>query len=329
MFKIIDRTLSSISLEENHPSGELLKQMCILLYQIGVSYIELSVPVLSRMGDLPEGPRYILRINDAQDMERYPQFDSYISKTKQDLGTDRVIYELQVNDLKEIPLLKRHKHLKRVRITGLDDLLTTEYIEGMHKIKETFSRAVGLCPQDSLHCATAIAVEWLQNGGNNIVCSYAGIGGHAVLEELLLAIKIVMHKKLKVNLNLLPQATEVFEQIVKYKMPSNKAVLGRNIFAVEAGIHADGIQKNPSTYEPFEPQLVGRDRILVIGKHSGISAIEMKLLEYGIELQEEMYPIILEKVKEYSMRKGCSLTNKEFIEIVKEVMGCEKQKVHC
>ena len=92
-------------------------------------------------------------------------------------------------------------------------------------------------------------------------------------------------------------------------------VIGSAIFAVEAGIHADGISKAPYTYEPFIPESVGKARSLVVGKHSGTKAIEIKLHDLGIEISENAIPELLIKVQEASVLLGRSLTDEEFMQL--------------
>lgn len=328
MFKIIDRTLTAINLEADYPTGEMLAKMCMLLWGLGVDYIEISVPVLKRIGELPQGPKYILKIDDLDEMYQHNFFSMYVWKSKDTGQQERVIHEIQVNDAREIPMLNRYKNLKNVRITGLDELMCLEYEPIMKRLKEIFEGPISLCPQNSYCCATAIALEWLLNGGQSIAVSFAGIGGYAVLEEIMMAIKIIMHKKISVDLSILPEVTALYETITKRKVNYNKAILGENIFSVEAGIHADGINKNPLTYEPYDPTTVGKCRKIVVGKHSGASAIKIKLKERGAKLPDHMVEIILDHVREESVLKKRSLTDTEFIHIVKEVIKNEKQKVY-
>ncbi|WP_070000139.1 homocitrate synthase/isopropylmalate synthase family protein [Cellulosilyticum sp. I15G10I2] len=328
MFKLIDRTLTAIKLEEDYPTGEMLARMCELLPRLGVDYIEISVPVLRLIGELPIGPKYILKVDTLEEMEKYNTFEMYVSKCKEDLKSDKVIHEIQVNDAREIPMLNRYEHLKNVRITGLDDLMCTDYMVSLKRLREIFTHPISLCPQNTYYCATALALEWLLSGGKSIAVSFAGIGGYAVLEEILMAIKVIMHKKINVDLSILPEVTHLYETITKRKVNYNKPILGDNIFSVEAGIHADGISKNPLTYEPYDPQSVGKVRKIVVGKHSGASAIRIKLKEKGAKLPDHLIEVVLEQVKKESILKKRSLTDQEFIRIVKEVVASEKQKIY-
>ena len=328
MFKMIDRTLTSIKLDETSVTGEMLAKMCQLLSKLGANYIEISVPVLERIGELPLGPKYILKVDRLEDLERYRFFDKYVIKSKDGIQVEKAIHEIQINDVREVPMLTRYAHLPNVRITGLDEMMCVDYPAVMKRLRETFDSPIEFCPQNSYFCATALAIEWVLSGGKSVCVSFAGVGGYAVLEEVMMAVKIIMHKKINIDLSILPEATALYEAMIGHKVNYNKAILGDNIFVVEAGIHADGINKNPITYEPYDPKTVGKVRRIVVGKHSGTSAIKMKLSEKGAKIPDHMLETILENVKAESVKRKRSLTDGEFTRIVKEVIASEKQKVY-
>ena len=82
-------------------------------------------------------------------------------------------------------------------------------------------------------------------------------------------------------------------------MPRMKPIGGSNIFATEAGIHQDGLLKNPDTYLPFRPETVGADGIqLVLGRHSGRRAIAHRLEELGLKCDETVVAAVLDAIKE-------------------------------
>jgi len=103
----------------------------------------------------------------------------------------------------------------------------------------------------------------------------------------------------------------------------NKAVLGSRIFTVESGVHADGLIKNPTIYEPYPPQSVGKERRIVLGKHSGRVAIKVKAREQGVELCDQKAGLLLEKVRAWSIEMKRGITESEFLILLKEVAGNE------
>jgi homocitrate synthase NifV len=124
--------------------------------------------------------------------------------------------------------------------------------------------------------------------------------------------------------------TKLFEKITNITVGNKKPIIGKNIFKVEAGIHADGIRKNPATYEAYEPQCVGAKSEIVIGKHSGIRAIEYKLVELGIcESMDLIVEKLLHMVKETCTESRTSLNDDEFERLAIEVIANERKQIHC
>ena len=123
-----------------------------------------------------------------------------------------------------------------------------------------------------------------------IECTINGIGeraGNASLEELVVALHVRQDRyKVTTNIKLekLYPTSRMLSKITDVSVPPNKAVVGANAFAHEAGIHQDGILKNPLTYEIIVPGKVGVPaRRLVLGKHSGRNAYRARLADLGYE----------------------------------------------
>jgi homocitrate synthase NifV len=200
---------------------------------------------------------------------------------------------------------------KRTILQG--DALCGDYLQTFAKIKETFGEDVELCPEDSFHCATALAAEWVISGmGNRVVSSFGGIGNFAATEEL-----IMILRKPEKTYKFFPEMAKLFCKITGKKILKNKPILGKQIFNVESGIHVDGILKAPECYEPFPPEVVGQKREIVLGKQSGTASIRAKLSEFNMQCAEEHIPYILEQVK----AKNGAVTKQEFIKIAKECLA--------
>ena len=121
-------------------------------------------------------------------------------------------------------------------------------------------------------------------GARQIECTINGIGeraGNAALEEIVMAIKTrndLMPFKTGINTELLSKASKVVSNATGFPVQFNKAIVGKNAFAHEAGIHQDGMLKNRNTYEIMTPESVGvKQTSLVMGKHSGRHAFKDKL----------------------------------------------------
>jgi homocitrate synthase NifV len=106
-----------------------------------------------------------------------------------------------------------------------------------------------------------------------------------------------------------------------------KAIVGTNMFAHESGIHTDGTLKFPGTYEAFQPEEVGLERQIVIGKHSGKASIKAKFLEYGIELTEAQAENILAQVRATAVNLKRSLFDKEIMYLYEDCLQEEGKKL--
>jgi homocitrate synthase NifV len=128
----------------------------------------------------------------------------------------------------------------------------------------------------------------------------------------LLALRVIRRYKPTASYHILPQIALLIEAITGVRYPDRKAVIGRNIFNMESGIHVDGILKKPQMYEPFLPELVGRSRHLIVGKHSGRKSIAAKLRELGYASTEFDVAHLLSAVRAESVCRMTSLTDEEF-----------------
>jgi 2-isopropylmalate synthase len=154
--------------------------------------------------------------------------------------------------------------------------------------------------QWSAHChndlglAVANSLAAVAAGARQVECAVNGIGeraGNAALEEIAVALAVRRdHYQAETGLRLdqLFATSALLSEITGVQVPPNKAVVGANAFAHEAGIHQDGILKNPLTYQVISPEAVGVPaHKLVLGKHSGRNALRSRLASLGINLIEE------------------------------------------
>jgi 2-isopropylmalate synthase len=147
---------------------------------------------------------------------------------------------------------------------------------------------------DDLGLAVANSLAAVKAGVRQIECTVNGIGeraGNAALEEVAVALAVRKESfgvATKLKLDELYKSSKLLTEITGAVVAPNKAVVGANAFAHEAGIHQDGIIKNPLTYEIISPETVGvPSRSLVLGKHSGRHALRESLRELGYEPNDE------------------------------------------
>lgn len=323
MIRLLDRTLSTLDYDSETITGTKLMELVTLLSRAGADWVEIPPRAYHLMGTIPEGVSAILRVHHSEEAAEYPGFDYYISKTREVNDELRFINEIQVNDAKEIELLKRFYNFKYVCITGLDDLLLGVYAKEMKKLLAQFGKNTWFCPENDYYCATALALEWIAQGGRNVVVSFMGRGGYAAFEEVIVGARIVFRQKGGADLTLLPRILSLISDMAPVKVAANKAVLGSRIFTVESGVHADGLAKNPTVYEPYPPQWVGKERRIVLGKHSGRCSVRIKAREQGVELSDQKASVLLEKIRNRSIEEKRNVSEAEFLLLLKEVAGHE------
>jgi 2-isopropylmalate synthase len=144
---------------------------------------------------------------------------------------------------------------------------------------------------DDLGMAVANSLAGVRAGIRQIECTINGIGeraGNASLEEVVMAMKVrndVLPYWTKVDSTMLTRASKLVAAVTSFPVQYNKAIVGRNAFAHESGIHQDGMLKHTQTYEIMTPESVGvKQTSLVMGKHSGRHAFTHKLEELGYHL---------------------------------------------
>ena len=170
-----------------------------------------------------------------------------------------------------------------------------EYFELMRMVRERVpnsDKAVfSVHCHDDLGLAVANSLAGVRAGARQIECTINGIGeraGNAALEELVMAMKTrndVLPFWSGIDATMLTRASKLVSAVTSFPVQYNKAIVGRNAFAHESGIHQDGMLKHTQTYEIMTPESVGvKQTSLVMGKHSGRHAFIHKLEELGYHL---------------------------------------------
>ena len=162
--------------------------------------------------------------------------------------------------------------------------------------------------------ATANALAGISAGAKWVDTTVNGLGersGNAAFEEVIMALKHILGINLEMKTEKLIKLSEVVSKASGREIPVGKPIIGKNCFLHESGIHQDGIIKNPSNYEPFNPLNIGKRSELVIGKHSGRSGIKAFFRLKGIELSDNRAKEILVKVRNKSSLMKRALLDKE------------------
>jgi len=163
---------------------------------------------------------------------------------------------------------------------------------------------------DDLGLAVANSLSGVVAGARQVECTINGIGeraGNASLEEIVMAIRTrgeTMDLVTNVNTEQIYPSSRLLKKITGIMVPPNKAVVGKNAFQHEAGIHQDGVLKNKLTYEIMTPESVGiPGSRLVLGKHSGRHAFKDRMEELGFDLSDEQFQTAFRRFKALSDKK--------------------------
>jgi len=189
-------------------------------------------------------------------------------------------------------------------------------------------RALGSDVIVSVHChddlglATANSLAALQAGAKQIECTINGIGeraGNCSLEEVVMAIRTRQDRlpfETSIHSEQLFSASQLLSGIITFGPQPNKAIVGRNAFAHEAGIHQDGFLKERSTYEIIDPRSVGvPESRLVLGKHSGRHALRHRCEHLGYPMASEELEAVYQKFIAFADRKK-GVLDEEIVDLV-------------
>ena len=337
---ITDRTILQMSDKKKDIPRKDLQDFCAMLGRVGVDFIEVDRKTFEALGALPEGGRYIFRIEKEEDMRMcFEHGFKYCVMGSRSLMWAQMQYKRKLEKIKtilEVDVYNAQKteHLIRlkgfidfqgiygIRMKGLSQSMLIDWYDIIGMIKEYLSVKVDLCPEDKYHMATAAGVEGLMNGADFVTATFGGSGGlygFAALEEVLLAAKVIGGLRVRGDMTLLPELRRLYEKMTGENVKGIKPVVGDDIFKYESGIHADGIRKNPATYEPYGPDEVGQRRQLILGKHSGSNAVIMKLKELCIDCEGKNVTDILKRMRAKSIRLKRSVPDSEFIALCNEL----------
>lgn len=189
----------------------------------------------------------------------------------------------------------------------------------------------------SVHChndlglAVANSLIALKEGARQVECAINGLGeraGNASLEEVVMTIKVRednLHLDTGVNTTEISKTSKLVSLLTGYNVQANKAIVGKNAFAHESGIHQDGVLKERSTYEIMDAKTIGlTESDIVLGKHSGRHALKEQLERLGHYLEEEELDEAFKRFKELADKKG-SLSGDDIEAVALDFLRTEGQ----
>lgn len=185
----------------------------------------------------------------------------------------------------------------------------------------------------SIHChndfglATSNTVAALRGGARQAHVTVNGVGeraGNTSLEEVAIVLKSLYNVSTRISLENIYPTSKLVSRLMGVPVSPNKALVGENAFMHESGIHTHGLMANTATYEPITPEMIGRKRQIVLGKHAGRTSVVMALREIGLVATDAQLDEITARVKSLG-DKGKRVTDADLMSIADSVLGIKTE----
>lgn len=204
-------------------------------------------------------------------------------------------------------------------------------MENVPNIKEV---TVSVHCHNDLGLAVANSLATIKYGVRQVECTINGIGeraGNASLEEIVMALhtrKDFYNKTTNIDTHFIYPTSKLVSRLTGFLIQPNKAIVGKNAFAHEAGIHQAGVLKDASTYEIMKPQTIGLEsNQIVLGKHSGRNAFRKRLIELGYDLDKEKLDKSFEQFKRLADKKK-EVYNEDLIALMSEIVVTDIAEIY-
>ncbi|MFP4661475.1 MAG: homocitrate synthase [Halanaerobiales bacterium] len=177
---------------------------------------------------------------------------------------------------------------------------TIKYIREM-LVDNTFDIEIDFHGHNDFGMATANALSAYKAGAKYISCTINGLGeraGNTALEEIVMAAYYIEGVNTGFNLKKIVEISDAVEKASGCYLADSKPIVGKKVFSHESGIHVDGLLKDSRNYEAFPPEILGRERSIVLGKYSGRSAVINEYGKKGIKLDKSEAGVVLNKIRQ-------------------------------
>ncbi|SHK98506.1 homocitrate synthase NifV [Desulfatibacillum alkenivorans DSM 16219] len=213
----------------------------------------------------------------------------------------------------------------RVRIADTVGLARPSQVENMVHVlsKAAGKTALEFHGHNDLGMAAANTIAAIEAGAQAVSVTVNGLGeraGNAPLEQVVVAVGTLDSRFTGMDATRMNEICRYVAEIANRPIPAAQPITGQAVFTHESGIHCAGILRNPHTYQPFEPETVGRDRAqLVIGRHSGSGMIRHVLAKAGVRLEEGKTESLMAAVRMEALKKRSVLSPGELVRIYNTV----------
>lgn len=201
----------------------------------------------------------------------------------------------------------------------LDPFVTHRKIS---RLKKATDMQLEMHAHDDYGLATANTLAAVAAGASHINTTVNGLGeraGNAPLEELVLGLKNLYGIDTGINTADLQSLSKYVEAASGRPVAWQKSIVGDGVFVHEAGVHVDGLMKDKRNYQSLNPEDLGREHLMVLGKHSGSKLLKQKYADLGIDLEPWQAGILLQRVRNYSTQNKCSPDTKTLMMLFHEL----------
>ena len=266
----------------------------------------------------------VLKISREEALERIAESISYVKEHGficEFSPMDATRTDLEY--LKKVCMVAEEAGADRVDIPDTVGIMTPRKMyELISEIKKVVKIPISVHCHNDFGLAVANTLAGIEAGAQQAHVTVNGIGeraGNAALEEVVMALNLLYGKKTNVDTRKIYAVSQMVRRLTGIQLQPHKPIVGDNAFAHESGIHVKGVVIDPSAFEPFKPELVGRMRKIVAGKHAGRHGIKTILEESGLKPTEEQLAEILRRVKELG-DKGKTVTDTDVLAIARSII---------
>ncbi|MDI9646475.1 MAG: 2-isopropylmalate synthase [Archaeoglobales archaeon] len=231
-----------------------------------------------------------------------------------------------VNFLKQIFMAAEQAKADAINVPDTVGVATPfKFYELIKDLKSSIKLPIDVHCHNDFGLAVANSYAAVLAGADEVQVTVNGIGeraGNADLSQVVMILHSLEGIKTNIKTEYLFETSKLVERLTGVKMPPNTPIIGENAFSHESGIHAHGVLKESSTFEPgiVTPEMVGHKRKIVIGKHAGRYQIKKMLEDAGYVLSDDAIDRIFEKVKDLG-DKGKKITDRDLFTLAEVVLG--------
>ena len=279
--------------------GRMTEQDLAACVKAGVNTVNLSIPIsdLHIVRKLGRNRDWVLA-QLAYFVRQACDLGLQVSVGGEDASRADQSFVLQVVELAQLAGASRFRYADTLGV--LDPFVTHERISS---IVASTDLEIEIHAHDDLGLATANSIAALMAGASHVNTTVNGLGeraGNAPLEEVVMALWRIHGVDMGVDMQQFPAISKLVAEASGRVVAANKSIVGEAVFTHESGLHVDGLLKDPATYENFDPATVGRDRQLVLGKHSGGHGVRYAYAELGIHLLENEALLLLAQIRQFA-----------------------------